>query len=155
DPGLTLACRADLLVNKSDTNVAEYVARQYREQGDSFVSRLRGTFAIILYDHENRILKAWTDHFGAERLVFAECGDSLAISTDIGWLLRATSQTPSIDPSAIREYLQYTCIPTPKTIYAGVYKLASGHQLTSRPSLTTQPYWDMVYEESGSGQSFP
>jgi asparagine synthase (glutamine-hydrolysing) len=47
----------------------------------------------------------------------------------------------------MQEYLQYSCIPTPKTIYEGVSKLAPGHQLTSRPEITTRPYWDMVYEQ--------
>src|SRR5262245_33851886 len=69
DPELTLICRADLLGAPSSEPPASCLARLYRERGDRFVNALRGTFAIILYDHSHRVLKAWTDHFGAERLV--------------------------------------------------------------------------------------
>jgi asparagine synthase (glutamine-hydrolysing) len=145
DPELTLICRADLLEPESGPNVAAYLGRLYRAQGDKFVAAIRGTFAIVLYDHERRTLKAWTDHFGAERLVYFELGDSLMVSTDIGKLLNVCQQYPDISPAAIHEYLQYTCIPTPKTIYKGISKVAPGHQLTSKPVTTTRPYWDMVY----------
>jgi asparagine synthase (glutamine-hydrolysing) len=146
-PDLTLICRADLLASCSSTNVAAYLVRLYREQGDLFVSGLRGTFAIVLYDHNHKTLKAWTDHFGAERLVFGEVDGSFAISTDIGLVLRAHRKRPMISAAAIQEYLQYTCIPTPKTIYEGISKLAPGHQLISRPAIMTRPYWDIAYDE--------
>ena len=150
DPELTLICRADLLAPDRAVHVAAQLVRLYREQGDKFVCALRGTFAIILYDHRVRSLKAWTDHFGAERLVFAEFGNSLTVSTDIGQIVNANPQRPSIEPAAIPEYLQYTCIPTPKTIYQGISKLAPGHQVSSRPTVTTASYWDMAYDDAGS-----
>ena len=146
DPDLTLICRADLIAPSPMSNVAAYLGRLYREQGDAFVSGLQGSFAIVLYEHSRRTLKAWTDHFGAERLVYGEVDGSFAISTDIG-LVRAHQQRPVISTAAIQEYLLYTCIPTPKTIYEGIFKLAPGHQLDSRPATTTRPYWDIAYHE--------
>jgi len=75
-PDFSIICRADLLTLDSvpdaeaNSHPAHYVAQLYERQGDSFVRDLRGTFAIILYDKKLRALKAWTDHFGAQRLVF-------------------------------------------------------------------------------------
>src|SRR4051794_24628724 len=57
DPELTLICRADLLAPERASNVAAHLARLYRETGDKFVSALRGTFAVILFDHKSRTLK--------------------------------------------------------------------------------------------------
>src|SRR5262245_66237890 len=68
----TLICCASLHCPESHSNVAAYLGGLYRERGDGFACGLRGTFAIILYDHNQRTLKAWTDHFGAERLVYSE-----------------------------------------------------------------------------------
>src|SRR5215813_10369338 len=79
DPDWTLICRADLFEPRSFINVAAYLGGLYRDQGDRFVCGLHGTFAIILYDHNQRTLKAWTDHFGAERLLFRECAASLVV----------------------------------------------------------------------------
>ena len=154
DPGLTLVCCVDLFKLDSSTSTAAYLAASYREKGDDFVPGLRGTFAIILYDHTCNTLKAWTDHFGAERLVFAEVEDSLAIGTNIRSVLTVSGKRPNISPAAIQEYLQYTCIPTPKTIYQGIFKLPPGHQLISRPATTTRPYWNMAYcEDDGPRRS--
>src|SRR5262245_54672087 len=69
DPEITVICRADLLSSAPAVHVAAAVARMYREKGDRFVCELRGAFGIILYDHNSRTLKAWTDHFGVERLL--------------------------------------------------------------------------------------
>src|SRR5262249_23943402 len=55
-------------------------------------------------------------------------------------------QRGEINPAAIQEYLQYTCILTPNTIYKGISKLAPGHQLASRPMVSTRSYWDMTYD---------
>jgi asparagine synthase (glutamine-hydrolysing) len=153
DPEVTLICRADLLLPERVPNIAAQLVRLYRESGDRFVASLRGTFAIILYDHIHRTLKAWTDHFGADRLVFAESGNSLIVSTNIGWAAKMYARRPDIDAAAIQEYLQYTCIPTPKTIFQGIAKLAAGHQLTSRPAVSARPYWQMAYEEHSREKS--
>src|SRR5262245_57091114 len=65
-PEFSLICRADLLRSDS-ASPAECLAQLYAAQGDSFAVKLRGTSAIIVYDYRTRTLKAWTDHFGAER----------------------------------------------------------------------------------------
>ena len=154
DPELTLVCCGDLFGLEPSANIAAYLARSYREKGDGFVAGLRGTFAIVLYDHSCHTLKAWVDHFGAERLVFTEAEGSLAIGTNIRSVLTISGKRPIIRPAAIQEYLQYTCIPTPNTIYQGVFKVPPGHVLTSRPATTTRPYWDMAYcEEDAPRQS--
>jgi asparagine synthase (glutamine-hydrolysing) len=151
DSQVTLVCRTDLLSSTPVANTAAHLVRLYREQGDSFASGLRGSFAIILYDHKQRMLKAWADHFGAERLVFAEFDNSLAVSTHIGLVANALPRHPEPSPAAIQEYLQYTCIPGPRTIYPGIVKLPAGHQLVSSPRVSTRPYWDLRYEESSGG----
>src|SRR5207245_110908 len=114
---------------------------------DSFVRELRGTFAIILYDKKSRVLKAWTDPFGAERLVFTDSYSQgfIAVSTDLRLLLPLFSDRPNIDPVAVQQYLQYTCIPAPKTIFKGISRLEPGHQLTTRPAVATRSYSDMNY----------
>jgi len=100
DSDYSLICRADLLESES-INVAAYLCRLYREKGDRFVNDLRGTFAVILYDHKERALKAWTDHFGAERLVYREFDQSVAVSTNIQLMLSTQGQRPAISLAAI------------------------------------------------------
>jgi hypothetical protein len=158
-PEISLICRTDVLFTDSqvqedfNTDPARSLAERYKRFGDSLANGLRGTFAIILYEKKQRVLKAWTDHFGAERLVFTNPRGFLAVATDARLLLPLLSQRPDIDPAAVQQYLQYTCIPAPKTIFKGISRLAPGHQLISRPALSTRAYWDMSFVEANAHRS--
>jgi asparagine synthase (glutamine-hydrolysing) len=150
---VSLICYADLLQSDSalrsnKSSVAAYLADQYLQQGDAFVAGLRGSFAIVLYDHTNRVLKAWTDHFGIFKLAFASYkGSGAGVASDLRLLLPLFSARPEVDAAAVQQYLLYNCVPSPKTIYRGISRLMPGHQLTSAASLTVKPYWDMTYPE--------
>jgi asparagine synthase (glutamine-hydrolysing) len=152
-PEVSLICRADLLgcdsqaQMDSNTHIARSLVELYERVGDSLANGLRGSFAIILYDKKLRVLKAWVDHFGVERLVFTNPPGFFAAATDTRLLLPLLSRRPGIDPVAVQQYLQYTCIPAPKTIFEGIYRLQPGHHLRSRPAPDARPYWDMNYLE--------
>jgi asparagine synthase (glutamine-hydrolysing) len=152
-PEVGLICRTDLLIRdlparaEYTTYPARFLAGLYERQGDSFVTGLKGTFAIIVYDKKLRALKAWTDQFGAGRLVFTSPHGFVAVATDLQLLLPLFPERPAIDPTAVQQYVQYTCIPAPKTIFAGISRLEPGHQLISRPAVSTRSYWDMSYVE--------
>ena len=158
-PEISVICRADLLVRDSDANgdaskaPAQFLARQYAREGDAFVKHLRGTFAVILYDHKSRMLKAWTDHFAAEKLVFTNAPGFFSVATDLRLLLPLLSERPEIDLVAVQRYLQYSCIPAPQTIFKGISRLQPGQQLTSKPTPTVRPYWDMSYPEGDHGRT--
>jgi len=153
-PEISVICRTDLLIRDSrsyaEYNVypARFLASLYEQKGDLFVRELSGTFAIILYDKKARVLKAWTDPFGSERLVFTNPQGFTAVATDLRLLLPLFTERPDIDPVAVQQYLQYTCIPAPKTIFRGISRLEPGHQLTSGSALRTRPYWDMTYAQN-------
>jgi asparagine synthase (glutamine-hydrolysing) len=146
-PELSLICRADLL-NYGHGTPAAHLAKLYLLHGDTFAFDLRGTFAVIIFDHRSSTLKAWTDHFGTQRLVHTESAQFKAVSTDLRSLLALQPQLPDVNPIAIQEYLQYSCIPTPHTIYKGIFRLPPGHQWIGSPQPTTTRYWDMTFDET-------
>jgi len=145
-PDLTLICHADLVdpLPVHETPAA-LLARLYEEHGDDFAKDLHGWFGIILYDHQQGRLKAWTDHFGVRRLVYSQIRSGLAIASDLRLLLRFLDPSAEIDPVAILEYLQYSCIPAPRTIYKGCSRLQPGHYISNHQPPTTIHYWDMTY----------
>jgi asparagine synthase (glutamine-hydrolysing) len=147
DDRVTLICSADLLLPASSgqQGPAKTLAQSYLEKGDDFVKELHGTFSVILYDTGTRELKAWTDHFGVRRLVFADSARCTAVASDMRLVLPFLDREPEIDRSAILEYLLYSCIPAPNTIYTGIRKLEPGHYLTSGKKVTIRRYWDMNY----------
>jgi asparagine synthase (glutamine-hydrolysing) len=151
---MVLICHTDLLgsgtcddFREASQNPARYLARLYEQKGDDFVRNLHGWFGIVLYDFEQNALKAWTDHFGVRRIVYKSTPASLAIASDLRLLNGFFAQSPQIDPQAILEYLQYTCIPAPRTIYKDTFRLEPGHWLVSCPTVACHTYWDMKYDE--------
>jgi asparagine synthase (glutamine-hydrolysing) len=151
---LALICHTDLLGNDTcedffdaNRNPARYLAQLYELKGDAFIRNLHGWFGIILYDLKQNILKAWTDHHGVRRIVYKEADGALGIASDLRILNDFFNKSPEIEPQAVLEYFQYSCIPAPQTIYKDTLRLQPGHLLVSRPRVSSYPYWDMTYNE--------
>ena len=54
-----------------------------------------------------------------------------------------------IDPQAIFDYLYFHAIPSPRTIYRGIFRLPPGHYaLFENGQLTVAPYWAPRFEEA-------
>jgi asparagine synthase (glutamine-hydrolysing) len=146
-PRLTLICNADLVEPLPvKVSPAELLASLYEQKGDSFTRDLHGWFGVILYDHESGELKAWTDHFGVRRFVYSVESPTPAVASDIRLLTPPPGRGWDIDTQAVVEYLQYSCIPAPRTIYRGIRRLEPGNTLNLRSGSATA-YWDMSYPE--------
>jgi asparagine synthase (glutamine-hydrolysing) len=153
-PECSLICRADLLEDTPvSSHPAAHIANLYEREGDSFPTQLRGAFSIILYDHRTRTLKGWIDHFGIEKLIYAESADGVCLATDLRLVIWGLRLSAEIDTAAVQQYLQYSCIPTPRTIYKGISKLAPGHGVFCASRPVTRAYWDMAYSaDTNSGR---
>lgn len=155
-PQVSIICHADLLGSgngedfpEANRTPAAYIARLYELDGDHFATELRGWFSIILYDPKEKGIKFWTDHFGIRRLVYRKSPRGFGVASDLRLLNGFFDEVPEIDPAAIIQYMQYTCIPAPRTIYKDTMRLEPGHRHDSRSNSGPRPYWDMRYGEIG------
>lgn len=149
---ISLICRADLSGSvEANQSPARYVADLYLRQGDRFARDLQGAFAIVLFDHREQKLKAWTDHFGIERLIYSASPKGFGVSTDLRLLTGSGSTKAEVEPAAVLEYLQYSCIPAPRTIYKGIFRLEPGNAFTGGSTGVTTRYWDMSFQEEPAG----
>lgn len=154
---LVLICNTDLMgsgdgndFRSAQAKPARYLANQYRMYDNAFAKDLHGWFGIILYDFRDNCLKALTDHFGVRRLVYKVRPESLAIASDLRLLKLLLDSQPEIDPVAIAEYIQFSCIPAPRTIYKGLHKLEPGHFLNSSSPGRSHSYWNAGYDEDAT-----
>ncbi len=106
----------------------EVLAHLYEEHGDDFVERLRGMFAIAVWDERRQRLLLARDRFGIKPLSYRIGGPDLAFSSEV----RSLPRSP-IDLDALEAYLAFNSVPTPFTIFEGTRKIPAGHVLT----------WDM------------
>ena len=121
-----LIARGHRLRTESDTEVLVHL---YEEYGPSFVERLRGMFAIALWDAPRRRLLLARDRFGIKPLYYRHVDDSLAYASELKALLQVPGFSRAVDPDALEAYLQLNWIPTPLTIFREARKLPAGHVL--------------------------
>jgi asparagine synthase (glutamine-hydrolysing) len=108
----------------------EVLVHLYEEHGEEFVERLRGMFAIALWDKRRRRLLLARDRFGIKPLYYREADGGLAFASELKAMLELPGFSREIDPKAVSAYLAFNSIPAPLTIFAEARKLPPGHLLS-------------------------
>jgi asparagine synthase (glutamine-hydrolysing) len=127
--------RGHRFATASDTEV---LAHLYEEHGDGFVERLRGMFALALWDsRSNRLLLA-RDRFGIKPLYYRDAGGTLSFASELKALILQPGFSRRIDPRAVTAYLAFNSIPAPLTIFAEARKLPAGTLLSWRDGEVAQ-----------------
>lgn len=111
---------------QSDTEV---IIEGYRAWGTDVVHRLRGMFAIALYDAGKDRLWLVRDRVGKKPLVYGVFDGTLLFGSEIKSILRWPGVPREPDFDAIDEYLTYQYVPAPMTSFKGVHKLPPAHML--------------------------
>src|SRR5207244_1303964 len=118
-----LELRGHLFRGKSDTEVLPHL---YEEHGAEFVSRLRGMFALAIYDTRARRLILARDRFGIKPLFYASGKNRLAFASEITALLGLPDIDDRPDRQAISDYAALFYIPGPERFYAGIRAVEPG-----------------------------
>ena len=102
----------------------EVLVHLYEQEGLAFARRLRGMFAIALWDATRRRLVLARDRFGIKPLYYREDERGLEFASELRALPRG-----EIDLDALEAFLAFNSIPAPLTIFREVRKLPPGHVL--------------------------
>jgi asparagine synthase (glutamine-hydrolysing) len=102
----------------------EVLLHLYEEHGDGFAERLRGMFAVAIWDARRHRLVLARDRFGIKPLYYRALHDELAFASELRALPRG-----EIDFDALEAFLAFNCIPAPLTIFREARKLPAGHLL--------------------------
>jgi asparagine synthase (glutamine-hydrolysing) len=108
----------------------EVLVHLWEEEGERFVERLRGMFAIALWDKRRRRLLLARDRFGIKPLYYRVKDGGLSFASELKAMLEQPGFSREIDPEAVSAYLAFNSIPAPLTIFAEARKLPPGHLLT-------------------------
>lgn len=127
------------------------------------VVRSRGMFAFALWDRETRRLSLCRDRLGEKPLYYGWCGNVFLFGSELKAIRAHPTWRGEIDRDALALYLRHNYVPTPYSIYRGVFKLVPGTylQLTAeeaRKQYLPQPvtYWSAKHvAEEGTNHLFP
>jgi len=124
------------------TTDTEVVLHLYEEMGERFVEKLRGMFALAIWDTRSQRLVLARDRFGIKPLYVCKSRDRLIFGSELKTLLASNLIDRRLDPAGLRIYLQLGHVPPPWTIIQGVAPLEPGHIATWQDGeLNSRPYW--------------
>src|SRR3954451_5493864 len=108
---------------RTDHSDTEVLVHLYEQHGPAFAERLRGMFAVAIWDARERRLVLARDRFGIKPLHWARLTDGLAFGSELKCLLHAPGFSREVDPDAVEAFLAFNSIPAPFTIYRAARKL--------------------------------
>jgi asparagine synthase (glutamine-hydrolysing) len=103
----------------------EVLVHLYEEHGLAFAERLRGMFAVALWDATRRRLVLARDRYGIKPLYYREADGELAFASELRALPRG-----EIDLDSVEAFLAFNCIPAPLTVFRETRKLPPGSILS-------------------------
>jgi asparagine synthase (glutamine-hydrolysing) len=135
--------RGHTFKTRSDT---ESIVHLYEECGDGCFARLRGMFAIALWDSLRRRLLLARDRVGKKPLFYSADGQRVLFGSELKALLANGDVPRALDPEAVSDYFSLGYVPAPKTIYRAIRKLRPGCYLVAEGgSIREVPYWDLRF----------
>ncbi len=138
-----LVSRGHRFSTRSDT---ETIVHLYEEYGGDCFARLRGMFAIALWDSRERKLVLARDRVGKKPVFYAVDRQRILFGSELKCLLAADSLPRDIDMQALADYFSLGYVPAPKTIYRAAQKLLPGHYLvSSAKGVQVKRYWDISF----------
>ena len=130
-----------LFYSESDSEV---IVHAYEQWGDSFVTRLRGMFALAVYDQKLDKLILARDPIGKKPLYYSRLGKSIVFGSEIKALFKGGVPC-EVNYDMIPTFLMYQYTLGTHTLFKGVEKLPAGHMLVAQNGeVKISRYWHIT-----------
>ncbi|SFA39736.1 asparagine synthase (glutamine-hydrolysing) [Parageobacillus thermantarcticus] len=123
----------------SDTEV---IIALYSAEREKAVEKLRGMFAFVIWDKEEKTIFAARDPFGIKPFFYLEEEGRTFFASEKKSILHAMEQDV-LHYDALQHYLTFQYVPEPMTMSVGIRKLEPGHYIKKKigEKLTVHRYW--------------
>ena len=133
----------------SDTEVLLEAIETYGVEAT--ITECKGMFAIALYDRAEKIFYLLRDRVGEKPVYYGYINNGknkpyFAFASEPALFAEISDFNKKIDRDALAQYMLYSYIPAPLSIYEGIYKLGPGQILTLRAPFEKpeiHSYWSM------------
>jgi asparagine synthase (glutamine-hydrolysing) len=123
----------------------EVLLRLFVTRGPRMLDDLNGIFAFAVWDDVEKRLFLARDRLGVKPLYYTNVSGCFAFASELKALLPLIG-TPSIDETALADYLTFLWVPDPKTAFREVRKLPPGHfAWFDSDGLRAEEYWDLRF----------
>ena len=125
----------------------ETLVALYENHGPSFINRLRGMFAFLIYDNKTGVLMAGRDPFGIKPLYYRETADGHVFASEMkAFLFDSGYDGFKVDPTLLQHYLTFQYVTEPDTINGDIRILPKGsYMLCDGEHTETECYYRPVF----------
>ncbi len=132
--------------NNSDSEV---LLHGFEEWGEDMVTRLRGMFAFVIFNRQDKSIFAARDMFGIKPFYYTFMGESFIFGSEIKSFLEHPEFKKELNEDALGHYLSFQYSPTEETFFKNVYKLPPAHSFTFKNGeMKTNRYWRPEFNET-------
>jgi asparagine synthase (glutamine-hydrolysing) len=124
----------------------EVLLAAFARWGRGCLARLRGMFALAVWDRVERTLFLARDRVGEKPLYWWRDGARFVFASEMRALLELLPARPGLRPDAIDQFLHWQYVVEPATLLEGVHRLPAGHTLALGPGAfdtAPEPYWEL------------
>ncbi len=126
----------------SDTEV---IVHAYEQWGNDCVNRFNGMFAFAIVNILENTLFLARDHLGIKPLYYVLIGNQLLFASEIKALVQHPNCPREVDLDSLAELFTFRYVPSPKTMFKGVFKLPPGHRMqVSMNAMKVERFWNWV-----------
>jgi asparagine synthase (glutamine-hydrolysing) len=111
----------------------EVLVNMYAEYGAAMFARLRGMFALAIWDTREQALLLARDPLGIKPLYFADDGRSVSFASQVQALRRSQRLTLTPSPAGHAGFLVWGHVPDPFTLYDEIRAVPAGGVVRFRP----------------------
>jgi asparagine synthase (glutamine-hydrolysing) len=130
-------------ITNTDTEV---IIAAYQTWGLEFINKLKGMFAIAIYDKKINKIFLIRDRFGIKPLYYFYSDNNLLFASELKAILTSGLVKKEVDFSSFSDYFVYRYIPSPKTIWRNIYKIPPANYLSfdmGTFSFSLFEYWEL------------
>ncbi len=129
--------------NFKSTSDGEVIIPLFEKYGIDFVKKLRGMFAICIFDNLNNQLTLIRDQVGIKPVYYYENDSFFFFSSEIKSLLQYSDVNKKINHNSVYDYLTFQNIFGNETLFSGINLVDSGSVIQiSRTSRKEFKFWD-------------
>jgi asparagine synthase (glutamine-hydrolysing) len=134
------------------SSTPQWIAALYRLYGLDFVKHLEGAFAVAIWDGRDHRLLLATDPLGIKTLYYTREGAAFLFASRAGSVQAALKEKRSPNAAATVQYLIFSVVTAPLSIYQNIERLPPGYLFTfSGGRENKRRYWDLTYVEEKLG----
>ena len=141
--------RVELEEKGFQTNTdTEVILRGYEEYKEGILDKLRGMFAFVIYDKNEKELFGARDFYGIKPLYYSKMGNSFIFGSEIKSFLIHPHFKKELNEKMLEYYLTFQYSPGEETFFKNVYKLMPGHYFKYKNGkLKIKKYYEIKFDE--------